>query len=148
LNSKVFGTDLSAVAAAYMHWRLPCLGSRRRYIIPLFRRKPPGPQKPVQEKRMKGSNQTIVRRTQSYEPISPTPDRYSSMATFRRIWRMGKLNHHWQVVKTHADAICTGPRSKEKRREKQETSKRSRPPYLHFRTHTPTTIIPVACISV
>ena len=28
LNSKVFGTDLSAVAATYIHWRLPCLGSR------------------------------------------------------------------------------------------------------------------------
>jgi hypothetical protein len=55
-----------------------------------------------------------------------------------------------ELVKTRADAICTGPRSKEekKRREKQETSK-SDPVlhYLNFLTHAPTTITPVACIS-
>jgi len=28
LNSKVFGTDLSAVAATYIHWRLLGLGAR------------------------------------------------------------------------------------------------------------------------
>jgi len=61
-------------------------------------------------------------RTYLYEIISPATDWYSSMATFRRIRRTGKLHFHYQVVKTRADAICTGPRSKEekKRRQKQE----------------------------
>jgi hypothetical protein len=47
------------------------------------------------------------------------------MATYRRIRRTGKIHLHWtdsEGGETHADAICTGPRSKEekKRREKQE----------------------------
>jgi len=87
----------------------------------------------VQEKR-KGKERkdyTFLPRTYSYEIISAATDWYSSMATFRRIRCTGKLHLHWLVVKTHADAICTGPWSKEekKRREKQETiQKWSRPP--------------------
>ena len=53
------------------------------------------------------------------------------MATFWWIRRTGRLHIHWLVVKTRADAISTGPRSKEekKRREKQESiQKWPRPP--------------------
>jgi len=71
------------------------------------------------------------------------------MAAFRRIRRTGKLHLQWYVVKTHADAICTGPRSKEeiKSREEKETEEQKEtaellpyPPHRHFRTHTPPTI--------
>jgi hypothetical protein len=55
-----------------------------------------------------------------------------------------------EVVKTRADAICTGPRSKvEKiRREKQENIL-SDPVlhYLNFLIHAPITITPIASIS-
>ena len=39
-------------------------------------------------------NETIILHTQLYEPISPTTDRYSSMATFRQIRRTGKIHLH------------------------------------------------------
>jgi len=122
---KIIARDLSLVASrlyrmAVTRTWVTC----RRYIIPLFRRRPPGLHKPYKRKgkERESMNETIILLTQSYEPITPTTDRYSSMATFLRIRCTGKLHLHWLVVKTHADAICTGPRSKEekKRREKQE----------------------------
>jgi len=122
---KIIARDLSLVASrlyrmAVTRTWVTC----RRYIIPLFRRRPPGLHKPYKRKgkERETKNETIILHTQSYEPISPTTDRYSSMATFRRIRRTGKLHIHWLVVKTRADAICTGPKSKEekKRREKHE----------------------------
>jgi len=107
---------------------------------------------------MKGSNQTTVQHTQSYELIWPTTDRYGSMATFPWIWRTGKLHLHWQMVKTRADDICTGPRSKEemKRREekrRKQRNKRKRHNCFHIlRSATselilPRPSIPIACIS-
>jgi len=119
-SGKIFDTDLSAVAATYIHWRLPGLGSRVAVTLsPSLGADLLGCRSQYKRKEwkgMKGSNQTTVWRTQSYERISPTTDRYSSMATFRQIWCTGKLHLHWQVVKTHADAICTGPKSNKKRR--------------------------------
>jgi len=51
----------------------------------------------IQYKRKEGKgnkNETIILCTQSYELISPTTDRYSSMATFRLIQRAGKIHLH------------------------------------------------------
>jgi len=46
-------------------------------------------------------------------------------AIFRRIRRTGKLHLQWQVVKTHADTICTGPKSNKKRRREEERKKKT-----------------------
>ena len=97
-SGKIFDTDLSVVPGdlytmALTRPRVTC----RRYIIPLSRRRPPGLPMPVY-KRNEGKetkNETIILRTQSYEPISPTTDQHSSMATFWRIRRTGKLPHYW-----------------------------------------------------
>lgn len=65
------------------------------------------------------------------------------MMTFQWIRHMGKLHLQNQVLINHADAICTGTRSKQemKRREKQENfQKWFCPPYLNFLTYAPTTI--------
>ena len=94
-----------------------------RYIIPLSRSRPPGLQPPVQGKERKQSN-----KRSAYVLVRSNKSRYRSVphrATFRRIRRTGKLHLQWQVVKTRADAICTGPRSKKRRREEinKKTSK-------------------------
>ena len=77
---------------------------------------------------------------QSYEPITPTTDQYRSGWPFGAFGARGNSTSHWLRSgggKTCADAIYTGPSSKEekKRREKQENiQKWSRPLYLQFRT--------------
>jgi len=124
---KIIASYLSLVAS----WLYRTAATRtwvtcHRYIIPLLRRRPPGLHEPYKRKgkERETKNETIILRTQSYEPISPTTDRYSSMAIFRLIRHTGKLYLHWLVVKTHADAICTGPWSKEeKKRRNKKTSK-------------------------
>jgi len=73
--------------------------------------------------------------------------RYRSVqlrATFRLIRRTGKLHLQWQVVKTCADAIYTGQRSKEERKGEEKRREEKHPkvipsPYLDFLTHTPPT---------
>jgi hypothetical protein len=56
-----------------------------RYIIPLFRNRPPGLQTPVQGKERKGkegNNQTNVLCTYSYDLISPATDQYRTGRPF------------------------------------------------------------------
>ena len=51
-----------------------------------------------------------------------------------------------EVVTTHADAICTGPRSEKRTREERNKKTSKSDPVLHyfnFLAHAPTTIIPV-----
>jgi len=126
--SKIIARDLSLVAS----WLYRMAVTRtwvtcRRYIIPLFRCRPPGLHKLYKRegKERETKNETIILGTQSYEPIGPTTDRYSSMATFRRIRCTGKLHLHWLVVKTHADAICTRPWSKEEKKRRAERNKKT-----------------------
>jgi hypothetical protein len=126
--------------ATNIHWCLPGLRSHVAITLPpslgadhlgchsQYKRK--------EWKGMKGCNQTTVQRTHLYEPIRPTTDRYSSMLTFRRIQRTGKLHLHWQVVKTDADAIYTGPRSNKqvKRWREQKQREANKGTILHTAT--------------
>jgi hypothetical protein len=103
-----------------------------RYIIHLFRSRLPGLQPPLHGKDRKQSNKRSV-----YVLVRSNKSRYRSVphrATFVWIRHTGQLHLHVHVAKTHADTICTEPRSKEekKRREKQETSKSD--PVLHIST--------------
>jgi len=108
----------------------------------------------TREKERKGKEALYNHAT--YVLVRNHKSRYRSVAlraTFQRIRRTGKLHLQWQVVKTHADAICTGPRSKEeKKREEKRKRNKNHPkvissPYLDFLTHARTTIITVARIS-
>jgi hypothetical protein len=77
-SGKIFDADISVVLGNVYTMALtrPWVMCRR-YIIPLFRRRPPGLPKPVY-KRNEGKetkNEAIILRKQSYEPISPTTDR-------------------------------------------------------------------------
>jgi len=111
----------------------------RRYSIPLFRRRPPGLYKPYNRKgkERETKNETIILRTQSYEPISPTTDRYSRMVTFRRIRCTGKLHLYWLVVKPCAAAIWTGSWSKEETKSKQKQENIQKLSHLHILTSWP-----------
>jgi len=73
-------------------------------------------QRTEEENERDTKNETIIQCMQLYKRISPTIDLYSLIATLRWIRCMGKPHLQWQVVKSLADAVCTGPRSKEKRR--------------------------------
>ena len=143
---KIIARDLRLVAsrlgrmAVTRPWmrHLPLAGTltARRYIISLFRSRPPGLQLPVQEKEWKEPiKQPFCVRTCTIQyvplPISTAQGNLSADLA------------HWETPppvaggKTRADAICTRPRSKEekKRREKQENVQWTlKPPYLHFRT--------------
>jgi len=69
----------------------PCLGADLLgCIIPYKSRK---------GKKQKESNQIMVPRTQSYEPISPTTDQYRSGWPFGRSSAWGKLHHHLTGIK-------------------------------------------------
>jgi hypothetical protein len=84
-SGKIFDTDLSVVLGDLytmaLTWpRVTC----HRYIITLSMRRPPGLPKPVY-KRKEGKetkNEAIILRTQSYEPISPTTNRYTQWRPF------------------------------------------------------------------
>jgi hypothetical protein len=68
-----------------------------RYIIPLFKSRPPGLQPPIRGKETKQSN-----KRSAYVLVQSNKSRYRSVphkATFRRIRRTGKLHLQWQVVK-------------------------------------------------
>jgi len=75
----------------------PASGHVSQLHYPLFRRRPAGLPMPVYERKEgKGNkNETITLRMQSYKPISPTTDRYSSVATFRQVPCTRKLHHDW-----------------------------------------------------
>jgi hypothetical protein len=84
-TSKIFDTNQSVVLGdqyklALTRHRVTC----RRYIIPLFRRRPAGLRKPVykrnEEKETK--NETIILRTHSHELISLTTDWYAQWRPF------------------------------------------------------------------
>ena len=84
-SGTIFDTDLSVVPGdlytmALTRPRVTC----RRYIIPLSRRRPPGLPKPVYKtnERKETTNETIILRTQWYEPISPTTARYAQWRPF------------------------------------------------------------------
>jgi hypothetical protein len=132
---KIIARDLRLVASRLYHtgvtrpWthHVPC-----SYIIPLFRCRPPGLHNSVQEwerKEMESkqsnnrSTYAIVRTHKSHNRSVPL------RVTFRWIWRTGKL--HLPLTgsgggKTRADAIYTGPRSKEeKKRRREERNKKT-----------------------
>jgi len=80
------------------------------------------PYKSRNGKKWKESNQTTVPGTQSYELISPTTDQYRAGWPFSESGARGKSTSSrltWKVVKTHADAICTGLISKEEKKRRQ-----------------------------
>jgi hypothetical protein len=84
-SGKIFDTDLSVVPGDLYTMALTQPRVMwRRYIIPRSRRRPPG--LPIQVyKRNEGKetqNETIILRTQSYEPISPTPNWYAQWRPF------------------------------------------------------------------
>lgn len=93
---------------------------------PLFWCRQPGVHKLVQVKERKGHNQTIILRTYSYQPISPTIDQYHSGPPFGT----GKLHHQWQVRKHRCRRRlywAEYQRSKEeKRREEKKKKRRNR----------------------
>ena len=105
------------------------------YIIPLFRGRPPGLNKLYKRKEVEreGSNiqscrvRTCKTQQSRYQLVQLNGDLSVDPAH-------GKLHLQWQVVKTHTNGMCTGPRSPEekKRREKEETSKTD--PVLHIST--------------
>ena len=125
---RIIARDLSLVASRLYRMAVTRPGvTCRRYIIPLFRGRPPGLYKPYKRngKERETKNETIILRTQSYELISPTTDQYRSGWPFGGSGAQGNSTSHWLISggsKTRANAIYTGPRSKEekKRREKQE----------------------------
>jgi len=93
----------------------------RRYIIPLFRRRPPGLHTPYKRKvkEWETKNETIILRTQLFQPICPTTNEYSSMATFRRIRCIGKYHFHWLVVKPMPTPFVPGRDPMKRRREER-----------------------------
>jgi len=96
-----------------------------RYIIPPFRSIPPPLQPPVQGKERKQSN-----KRSAYVLVQSNQSSYRAVphrATIRRIPRIGKLHLQWQVVKTRAEDICTGPRFKKRREEIRKKTAKSDP---------------------
>jgi hypothetical protein len=91
-SGRIFHTDLNVVPGdLYTMTLTRPRGTCRRYIIPLSRRRPPALPKPV-NKRNEGKetkNETIILRTQSYEPISPTTDRNAQWRAFGRFSARG-----------------------------------------------------------
>jgi hypothetical protein len=78
-------------------------------------------------KENKKKNKTIIQHTQSYQPICSPTNLASAMATFWQIQCMGKDYLLCQVVKTPANAICTGLRSHDgnNRRQNEENIHKS-----------------------
>jgi len=149
---KIITKDISLVASwLYRMVVAQTWVTCRRYIIPISRRRPPGLHKPYKRKRKERQtrNETIISHAQLYEPLSPTTNRYSSMASFRLIRCMGKLHRHWLVVKPMPTPFVPGhdPRRQEEKRETRKHPKVIPSPYLDFLTQAPMTIIPVARMS-
>jgi len=158
-SGKIFDTDLCAVVATYIHWCLPGLGLHLTITLsPSFGVDPLGCQSQYKIREAKrNKNQTIILRTQSYEPVSPITNHYSSIVTYWQIRHMGKLHLHWQMVKTRADAICTRPRSKEKIKWREEKKSKEQkemsellpyPLHPHFQTHISPTIFGIVYFEV
>jgi len=130
MYSKIIARDLRLVASrlyrmAVTRPRVTC----RRYIIPLFRRRPPGLHKPFRRKGKESIKQSCRVRTGTNSkvrlPIGTAHDDLSADPAHGET--PPPLGCDPEVVKTCADAICTGLRSKkvkkygeEKRREETE----------------------------
>jgi hypothetical protein len=124
-TSKIFDTNQSVVLGdqyklALTRHRVTC----RRYIIPLFRRRPAGLRKPVykrnEEKETK--NETIILRTHSHELISLTTDWYAQWRPFGRFGAQGNsptIGKWLNLCQRH----YTGPKSNQKRKEGNEETK-------------------------
>jgi hypothetical protein len=100
-SGKIFDADLSVVPGDLYTMALtrPRV-TFSRYIIPLCRRRHPGLPKPVY-KRNEGKetkNETIILRTQSYEPICPNTDRYTQWRPFNGFGARGNSTSigRWQ----------------------------------------------------
>jgi len=84
-SGKIFDADLSVAVAIYIQWRLPDLGSRVAVTLsPSLGGDLLGCQcQYIREtKEMETKNETIILRTQSYEPVSPTTERYAQWQPF------------------------------------------------------------------
>ena len=84
-SGKIFDTDLSVAAAIYIKWRLPSLGSRVAVTLsPSLGADLLDCQSQYirETKERETKNETIILRTQSYEPISPTTDWYTQWRPF------------------------------------------------------------------
>ena len=113
-TGNIIARDLSLVASRIYRMAVTWPGvTCRRYIIPLFRHRPPGLHEPYKRKgkEREKKNETIILCTGSYEPISPTSDRYSSNATFWRIRCMGKLHISKKLFRPGGMALSEWTRS-------------------------------------
>jgi len=130
MYSKIIARDQWLVASrlyrvAVTRPRVTC----RRYIIPLFRRRPPGLHKPYKREERKALNNhatyVLVQTQTSHYRLVPCS---SLLADPAHGETPPPLDCHPEVVKTCADAICTGPRSNEvmKYEEKRREERRNR----------------------
>jgi len=109
----------------------------RRYIIPLFRRRPPGLHqlKEGKGKERETKNETIILRKQLYEPISPTMNQVSSMAApFGRSGAWGNstsIGWWWKPIPTPF-VPCRDPMKRRRDQRNKKTSKSD--PILHMST--------------
>jgi hypothetical protein len=85
-SHKIFDIDLGVVPGdLYTMVLTEPQVTGRRFTIPLSRRRPPGRRKPVYTRNegKETKNETIILRTQLYEPSSTTTDLYAHWRTFR-----------------------------------------------------------------
>jgi len=93
-SGKIFDTDLCVVLGDLYSVTLTRPGvTCRRYIFPLSTHRPPGLPKPVYKRNegKKAKNETIILRTQSYVPLSPTTYQYAQWRTFGGLGSLGNF---------------------------------------------------------